>query len=231
MPVEHPQADLPPTINTTPSGEKDIATDTKPAIRFRPFCEDDVEPLARLIADLWFADAPADLRQTLGRIELFHHLLHHTWSLVADDGTASGVILVARRDDAPQLDLWRSRIDQLMDTLPARDSWNEAMSEGLDILDREQRVSDEILEGGEPYGDSSIELFVVSPRLRGKGVGGRLFSSAREYMVDNGARGFYLMTDDGCDFGFYDHAGMTRVAGCPSDSKVGLNVYAYAETF
>lgn len=198
----------------------------------RPLEERDVEPLAGLLADLWFPDAPAALRGTLGTIELCHHLLHHDWSLVAEkDGVAGGVILCASRGSAPHYDLWRGRIDRLMGTLPARELWDAATRAGIEVLEREQALSDGIAAEAAPYADASVELFVTGPALRGRGVGGRLFSAAVDHFREADARGFYLMTDDDCDFGFYDHAGMSRVRTAPGTPTCAAEIYAYARAF
>ena len=203
--------------------------DEQGGARLRPFEERDVEALALLLADLWFPDAPAALKGTLGTVELCHHLLHHDWSLVAEkDGVAGGVILCASRGSAPRYNLWRRRIDLLMATLPARARWDAATTEGIEVLEREQALSDRIAASGVPYADASVELFVTAPALRGRGVGGRLFSAALDHFRETGARGFYHMTDDGCDFGFYDHAGMRRVRTAPPTPTCGIEVYAYA---
>lgn len=38
----------------------------------------------------------------------------------------------------------------------------------------------------------------------------KLFAKAKEYMKSDGMNDFYLFTDTTCNFGFYEHNGMTR---------------------
>ena len=42
------------------------------------------------------------------------------------------------------------------------------------------------------------------------GLGKKLFAKAKEYMKSDGMNDFYLFTDTTCNFGFYEHNGMTR---------------------
>ena len=58
--------------------------------------------------------------------------------------------------------------------------------------------------------DATVKLLIVSPDAKGLGIGGRLFSAALDHLRETGARGYHLLTDDSCDFGFYEHKGLTQ---------------------
>ena len=71
-------------------------------------------------------------------------------------------------------------------------------------------------------------------------MGGRLFAAASEAAAKNG--GLYLLTDDACDIGFYDHKGMQRMVSRPSEVEDpacpqtanasdgnAFNLYVYAQ--
>ena len=55
-----------------------------------------------------------------------------------------------------------------------------------------------------------MALFAVDAACRGKGVGKMLFQSALAYMKEQDLDEFYLFTDTSCNYGFYEHQGMTR---------------------
>lgn len=53
---------------------------------------------------------------------------------------------------------------------------------------------------------------MVNPDVRGAGVGGALWRQLLAALRSMGVRAFFLHTDSNCDFGFYDHKGLSRVA-------------------
>ena len=59
---------------------------------------------------------------------------------------------------------------------------------------------------------AELELFMVNPDVRGAGVGGALWRQLLAALRSMGVRAFFLHTDSSCDFGFYDHKGLSRVA-------------------
>ncbi|NEG70406.1 GNAT family N-acetyltransferase [Bifidobacterium choloepi] len=60
--------------------------------------------------------------------------------------------------------------------------------------------------------DTELELFLVGPAARGRGVGGALWRQFLADLTDAGVRNFFLHTDSGCDYAFYERHGLTRVA-------------------
>ncbi len=76
-----------------------------------------------------------------------------------------------------------------------------------------------------------VGLFFVSSSLRGTGWGKRLMGNFEEAAVQTGSSGLYLWTDLGCNYGFYDHYGFSRVVelASPLLSKYtgGINGFAY----
>jgi ribosomal protein S18 acetylase RimI-like enzyme len=201
-------------------------------LTLRPFRDEDFEPVAALIADLWFPQADPEFRPELGRIELAHHLRYHSWSLVVDAGKPLGIVLAAIPGQALDERRWQQRIDAGLAQLPSPQQRDAASVGGLKILTCEQTISSRLLAEEKPFSDGTIELLIVSSQLRGLGLGKTLFSRARDYLKGAGARGYHLMTDDDCDFNFYEHIGMQRVAEDVCTLPDGsLGIYAYAETF
>lgn len=57
--------------------------------------------------------------------------------------------------------------------------------------------------------DGQISLFAVSKESQGLGVGKQLFQYALQEFKKEQINNFYLYTDTTCNYGFYDHQGMT----------------------
>lgn len=57
---------------------------------------------------------------------------------------------------------------------------------------------------------AELSVFFISPSCKGKGIGKLLFQSFIDYMKKQNLNTFYLFTDTSCNYGFYEHQGMTR---------------------
>lgn len=64
---------------------------------------------------------------------------------------------------------------------------------------------------GMPEDDMVLPL-LVSPAPRGLGLGRRLLKLACDHLRSVGAPTMHLVTDTDCDWQFYDHIGMERLA-------------------
>ena len=74
-----------------------------------------------------------------------------------------------------------------------------------------------------------LALFVLLKEQRGKGIGRHLFESFEENLKQKQASRFYVRTDGMCNFGFYEHMGMKRLAksflGLPFLKSCELYIY------
>lgn len=61
---------------------------------------------------------------------------------------------------------------------------------------------------------AEVALFALAPGYRGLGIGQTLFDCLLAYMKSEHVASFYLYTDTSCNFGFYEHQGMTRRQQC-----------------
>lgn len=68
-------------------------------------------------------------------------------------------------------------------------------------------ADDEILETADIGGFGRLDLLMVSEDCKGKGIGGKLFTLAAEYLRSEGCKGVYWATDTDCNTGFYNHIG------------------------
>ena len=74
-----------------------------------------------------------------------------------------------------------------------------------------------------------LKLLIVSPEARGMGMGKRLIQAVADHVREIGRDGFFLLTDDACDVGFYEHLGLCRQLEEPSRAEPGLNLYVYSK--
>ena len=56
-----------------------------------------------------------------------------------------------------------------------------------------------------------------------------LVSRGEDHLAQTGATGYYLITDDTCDVGFYDHLGLSRLVAEASAVEPGINLYVYGK--
>lgn len=75
---------------------------------------------------------------------------------------------------------------------------------------QERELEDECLVREDTQAE--LELFMVNPDTRGMGVGGALWRQMLESLAAEGVTAFFLHTDSSCDYSFYDHKGLQRVA-------------------
>lgn len=208
-------------------------------ILYRPFEPGDFEAVAELMRAQWSCDLEGAVGEYSASIDLCGYLADADWGLVAEGrGQVLGAVLL-RTDDEPD-PKWAARRDMLMAEAAADLSLEEEIHRDVDILEEEALLSDEYAQSDGIGNGAEIKLLIVSPAAQGLGVGGRLFGEAKRRAAELG--GFYLLTDDSCDVGFYEHKGMRRMAkrasaveapACPqtadADDDGDFNLYVYAQ--
>lgn len=73
--------------------------------------------------------------------------------------------------------------------------------------------------------DAYLNIFAVSNKAQGHGIGSALFKKAMSDLKEAGAKNFYLKTDTTCDYTFYDHVGMTQLIKQVEDNNYERFVY------
>ena len=171
-----------------------------------------------MIRDAWYAEHPGPCGLLMASIDWESCLAGATEALVAADeetGSPLGVILVrvARLDRRPLLNRHRRRAMRDGARLVAAPGGLRGFLElnAIGAIDRLLLREAVHARGDRPY-PAEIVLFLVSPEARGRGVGGRLFRAAMAYLRGQGVSDYFLFTDTGCDVGFYEHQGLTRMA-------------------
>ena len=98
----------------------------------------------------------------------------------------------------------------------------------LYTLDKESK---ELMKNNKSY-DHEIKLFFVDESTRGNGLGKKMMNRYIEYCKEKGINRIILLTDAGCNYGFYDYYGFKRINEIHSNifakPEKEYNGYAYA---
>ena len=180
-------------------------------VLYRPFKPDDFDDLADMAARTWFSELGEEGRRLVGAIYLADDLRRTTFSQVAVvDERPLGFILARAGAADPEADAaWREVLEEVEREL--RELAPEEAERLIADAELERRTYAEALNGCTCDKRYEFVLFIVASEARGLGLGRELFSRAEVYLADQGAREAYLETDDGCDWGFYEHRGLKRV--------------------
>lgn len=174
---------------------------------------------ANLVEQTWYSRMPRTVQAVCGEIELSHHLEYATYVRVAmlDDGFA-GIVAAAptsayRHHNPESVSALWFRDHTHRTASPSTEPRCEAaIAAALAPVTAEMVLSQDFLKSNDDRAAWELTLLAVEPKCHGNGIGRALFASALSYLREQGAPGFFLATDDGCDFGFYDHLGLTRIA-------------------
>lgn len=217
----------------------------KPQVLYRPFAADDFEAVARLFQDQWCTEISDEAGRLASQIDLCGYLEQANWSLVAEKCLVGGsapqllgvTLLSLRGQPCPGTEVWTARREALLALAKAAGPALLAeVKSDVDMLEEEAQLGREYAASGQVGAAAELKLLIVSPRAQGLGVGGKLFSAARA-AAHEAAGGMFLITDDSCDVGFYQHKGLscmvtrpTQVTelACPQDPQ-DFNLYVYAE--
>lgn len=80
--------------------------------------------------------------------------------------------------------------------------------------------------------DGCLELFAISESCRGMGIGSTLLKHLYQHWHDNGAKRIYVLTDNTCDYSFYDNNGFSMVSHLNTEIRMNnepfsMDVYRY----
>jgi len=76
-----------------------------------------------------------------------------------------------------------------------------------------------LLEGRE-Y-DATVTFLAVNPEAQGLKLGKKLWDFAMDYFKAHNAKNMYLFTDTSCNYGFYEHLGLSRRNELPMEFHLG----------
>ena len=193
-------------------------------IRIRDFKDSDFSQLAALLGRTWHT-SQGEGAFWCGANELAWHLTRAQHSVIAHEDDAILGAVLCEMAGSPINERWAAEQWQI-----AQIAWTQ---DGIDSRAHEEFELDEdalMAEVNEQLGTDAvgvIDLLVVTQDARGQGLGRRLLDAALRWLEGEGADYVRLVTDDGCDWGLYEHLGMERVASRPSGTGKQANVYCY----
>lgn len=178
-------------------------------ITLREYQKQDFTALENIIRETWHYDDFSDQKTAskLAKVFLSSCLTNYTFSKVAVlDGNVVSIILAknVEKHRCP----FSNRLLQIKSILSLYSS-----KEGRKvskIFSSVSGIDKQLLNENNKKYLAELALFAVSSSCRGKGIGKMLFHSALEYMKQEKLKEFYLFTDTSCNYGFYEHQGMTR---------------------
>ena len=189
----------------------------------------DFEPLARIVGDArHYRHGEHSFWQ--GADELCDYLSHTDKGFVArdDEDKLVGAILVRSPREQDHNETMR------MHWLSQRTRLS-AMATALGInaradvlyLNEENELMRQASRQLGSAGVGIVKLLILAPEARGKGVGRALYERGLAWLCDHGARTVRLVTDDECDWRFYEHLGMARALEQEASDNPGFHQYVY----
>lgn len=191
----------------------------------RPASADDMPATLELVRRAWHDEAGMDLRTSklAAQVDGLGCLSRRTFMRIADiDGREAGFIAAADLRH-PRTD-WNLRqgAERARGALRHSERGRMILRWFAAFADCDARLIRDAELAGRRY-QGEVALFIVDRDFRGHGVGRMLFDSAIDYFAGIGVEDFFLFTDTTCDFGFYEHRGLTRrcerVASVSSDGS------------
>ncbi len=203
---------------------------------FRRFEDRDAEQAARLFQQQWHADLEPRAGRLVSEATVCNYLTDTDWGLVGEvDGRLMGIVLVSSdplgeaagepRRKAVH-DRWLARREALLAQLGPDTRFGRDVA-GLEA--EEGEVGRRYVKGGGEGSGAEVKLLIVSPEARGMGMGRRLIQAVADHVREIRRDGFFLLTDDSCDVGFYEHLGLSRQLEEPSRAEPELNLYVYSK--
>lgn len=212
-------------------------------ITFEPLTGDDLDDIAGLAADAWYSpDGLGDMtsaamegtwlddseRDRVARLmatdEIAAYLQEMTWGVKALlKGRMVGVIVThGTHTSAETAEHFghvgaeaRKRAEELLTAARERAEHPDNIEPTEPIYLDEIRATKEMRAEADLGSIPRILLLVVSAEARGHGLGKRLINRALDHFRRHGAECYWLVTDTDCDWTFYEHLGLERLADRP----------------
>lgn len=211
------------------------------SIAFSSVTEDDFDDIVGLAAEAWYSPAGcgnlaegqlADAELTdeertriaklLAADETAAYLAEMTWGCKATlNGRTVGVVVTQGSSSPAAAERWtrlgldaRQAAEAELARIRGREERGTEPEEPI-YLD-EIRATDEMREEAGLAEQPRVVLLVIGAGARGHGLGRRLLDQARAHFRRHGATRYWLVTDTDCDWPFYEHLGLVRLAERPS---------------
>lgn len=212
-------------------------------ITFEPLTGDDLDDIAGLAADAWYSpDGLGDMtsaamegtwlddseRDRVARLmatdEIAAYLQEMTWGVKAllKDRMVGVIVTHGTHTSAETAEHFghvgaeaRKRAEELLTAARERAEHPDNIEPTEPIYLDEIRATKEMRAEADLGSIPRILLLVVSAEARGHGLGKRLINRALDHFRRHGAERYWLVTDTDCDWTFYEHLGLERLADRP----------------
>lgn len=179
----------------------------QPNYALRPYCEEDYQAIAKLIAQTWEFDTfcTPQVAKLLSYVYLDECLVEQNFAQVAIcNNQIAGIIMGNSFCDHCALKQDQLRLAHNQEALNSTVEGREVSS----FFEQIYKVDDTLLTNTGHQYQGKVELFIVNSAFQGLGLGKKLFASCLEFFKRKKVNDFYIFTDSSCNFGFYDHMGM-----------------------
>ena len=197
-----------------------------------PFEDADLPELISIVERVWYLDGDEskETSRSLATIDISYYIGVSTHRFVAKSGnTVLGFIFCSNGETPADFEKWQKLENET--TAKAKKLLSEARFKDYEIFgDVESHLVHDYWNTNTNDAKWEITLFCVNPAIKSQGIGGMLFSYVLDFMKEQGAKHYFLATDDDCDFGFYQHKGLTckDKAAIKSSTKDYGFAYIYA---
>ncbi len=228
-------------------------------MKFRPFVFEDIDAVADLVRKMWYCESPdggpidEELAMLLAKIDFAHYLPPASRIEVAIDESDGSILGVtsARIEGCKPIFSDSSSIDSYVQDCISKVESMENGRKALDLQSVDFADTERFILENTKEIHTELQLFLVSEKSRGTGIGSQLFERFLKACGDNaasdslvsgdsasacassvcassacdssaGAR-FFLFTDSTCNWQWYQRRGLVRIAQkMSSDPKIDL---------
>lgn len=200
-------------------------------VHIRAVQPSDIKPLARMVQEAWHTDDNLDAfaQAQLGMLDAVGCMFRSTQILVAtliDNKTGQEQIagcaaVVDRRhpEHKPYRALFARHAVRALCALAKQPAYvvrnGKQVAELLQYQHNDHRMLRQAQREHMGY-QGELALFIVDQRLRGFGLGKRLWQAAMQWFDRRQIARFFLFTDSTCDWQYYEHIGLTRRVTLPT---------------
>lgn len=197
---------------------------------YRPLEETDFDAVASLYERLWCSGLDELVAPRASRLAAATYLAISPLGLVASIGNRVLGVVLARDGFERRVARWEGIRDELAGEA-RRLGLAEELESSLSVDRSELSLATGYSREGERFSQAQMTLLAVSPDAHGLGIGSGLFDRMSSMIALTGASGFFLTTDDECDWGYYEYRGLSRISAHEVDGADGspLTVYLYGK--
>ena len=181
-------------------------------IEYREVKIEDADELAEMLGDFWHQAKPEEFRHEYALVDLAHYLCRVTFAEVAVmDGKLVGIIAVsAGGQESKFAQPWGKLLDEHKNKLKEIDGHGSEFMQKFSVA--ESKVNRQMVADAWDGEENELVLLIISVETRGKGVGSAMWQRASDYFASVGVARAYFFTDSTCDWQYYEHRGMKRLA-------------------